>query len=423
MPQDNDARRSGEGTRDDLDWDDIFSSQPDGGHHPRGERAAAGATAAHEGSRRDARSRRDDRRTRSRRWVGWVVALAVVLGLGGGSVAFVWLNFEDQVRKVMGWEIPPQDYEGQGTGETSITISPGDTGADVTAALLEADVIASYEAFWALLLQEDPQFHPGHYLLAERMSARAALDAVLDPTNRVENTALIREGLSADQVFEELAAATDITVAEFEAATADPTAYGVPAEAPSIEGYLFPARYTFDPGVDATTVVSTLVNRTFASLDSAGVPAADRHRVLTIASLIQREAGSNEEDFYKVSRVIQNRLDEGMMLQFDSTSHYGWTWAHGEREVGGVFTTREELEDPNPFNTYVHTGLPPGPISASGDTAIDAAMHPVDGSWRYFVAVNLDTGETEFNETLDGHNSSVDKMQRWCASTNSPNCD
>lgn len=420
MPQDNDARDAASERADDLDWDEIFASQPNAA--PREPEGPVRSSPAGTPPRRP-RDRGPRRASRgSRKWIAWLVALVVVLGLGAGAAAFVWLTFENQIRSVMGWEIPPADYEGDGTGEATIVINDGDTGADVTAALLEADVIASYEAFWEIIVKEEPQFHPGYYLLAEKMSARSALDALLDPASKVENTALIREGLSAAQVFDELAAATGIAAEEFEAVAADHAAFGVPAEAPSIEGYLFPARYTFEPGADARAIISTLVNRTFESLESAGVPVEDRHRVLTIASLIQREAGSAEEDFFKVSRVIQNRLDEGMKLQFDSTAHYGWTWAHGDREEGGVFSTEAELTDPNPFNTYVHTGLPPGPISASGDTAIKAAMNPADGNWMYFVAVNLDTGETEFNDSLSGHEQSVQKMRQWCSTTKSENC-
>lgn len=414
MAQDDDARTPGR-SGDDAEWDAIFASQP-GTAEPAAEPVAPAAT--NDPPRRARRNRGRPRR----RGLAWLVAILVVLGLGAGSVAFVWLNFEEQVRKVMGWEIPPEDYVGGGEGEATITIAAGDTGAEVTRALLDADVIKSYEAFWELLLKENPSFYPGYYTLAQKMSARAALDALTDPVNRVENTALIREGLSADQAYEQLSAATGITIEEFEAVAEDHLAFGLPPEATNIEGYLFPARYTFDPGVDATTVISTLVNRTFQSLDAAGVAPEDRHRVLTIASLIQREAGSKEEDFYRVSRVIQNRLADGMLLQFDSTAHYGYAWAHGERQEGGVFSTKEELEDQNPYNTYVHTGLPPGPISAAGDLAINAAGSPADGPWRYFVTVNLETGETEFNETLDGHNASVAKMQRWCAETKSPNC-
>lgn len=410
---------------DSTDWDAIFDTQPrtdESGAEAGDGDPQAGVSGRTPASRREARRASVREGRRRRRWIAPVVTVLVLLGLVGGSAAFVWANFETQVRKVMGWEIPPEDYEGTGTGEVTIVIKPGDTGGDVAQTLVDSGVVASYGAIWELFLAENPQFHPGYYLLANQMSVQAALDALLDPANKLENTALLREGLTAAEIFELLSAATDIPVEEFEAAAADPTAFGVPADAQNMEGYLFPARYTFDPEVDANGVISILVNRTFQSLDTAGVAPEDRHRVLTIASLIQREAGSKEEDFYKVSRVIQNRLSDGMLLQFDSTSHYGYQWAHGERPVGGVFSTKEELEDPNPYNTYVHTGLPPGPISSAGDQAIDAAQSPADGPWRYFVTVNLETGETEFNENLSGHERSVSKMRQWCAETKSPNC-
>ncbi|PWB96739.1 endolytic transglycosylase MltG [Homoserinimonas hongtaonis] len=357
-----------------------------------------------------------------RKWLGWLIAVVVILGLGAGSVGFVWLNFEDQVRKVMGWEIPPEDYTGAGTGETSIVIKDGDNGEDITRSLLEAGVIKSFDAFYALLLKENPSFYPGNYVLAEKMSARAALDALLDPANRVELTALVVEGKSSWDIYETLSAATEIPVADFEAAAADLASFGLPPEATSLEGYLFPARYTFQPGMDAHSVLQTMVDRMRASLTAAGVAPADEHRVLTIASLIQREAGSSLEDFAKVSRVIQNRIDTGMKLQFDSTAHYGWQWAHGEREESSVFSTSAELKDDNPYNTYVHTGLPPGPIGAPGDDAIAAALNPAPGDWVYFVTVNLDTGETVFSVTGDQHNAAVKQLQNWCKTTKSPNC-
>lgn len=414
--------------RDGNGLDELFGSSGGGertGHEPAqpmSRREAREASARSSRTNGSAPSRPAKRR---RLWIPVVVVILAILGLIAGTTAYVWFNYEEQVRKVLGWEIPPEDYVGEGTGEVAIVIESGDDGYAITQKLLEADVIKSFDAFYSLLLAADPPipFYPGYYLLAQQMSAESALDALQNPANRVENVALIHEGRSMDQAFEILSAATEIPLEEFEAAAANYTDFGVPAEAPSIEGYLFPATYRFDPGVDAATVIRTLVDRTFASLDSAGVAEADRHRVLTIASLIQREAGSNAEDFFKVSRVVQNRLDQGMLLQFDSTSHYGYAWSHGQRLDGGVFTTREELEDPNPYNTYVHTGLPIGPIGAAGDLAIEAAVNPADGPWLYFVTVNLDTGETKFSETLAQHNAAVQELRQWCRTTQSPNCD
>lgn len=437
-------------SRDGTGWEDLFGPSDSQESPPTPASPASPATdpGAQPMSRREARQAQSGRSTmarapksgttttvtdaartaprpkRRRLWIPVVVIIVVMLGLAAGAAAYVWLNYEDQVRAVLGWELPPEDYEGEGSGEASFVIETGDDGYTITQKLVEADIIKGFDAFYDLLLAADPPipFYPGYYVLSQQMSAQAALDALQDPANRVENVALIHEGRSIDQTFEILSLATEIPIEDFEAAAVDPTVFGAPAEAPSLEGYLFPATYRFDPGVDAESVIRTLVDRTFESLDTAGVAPEDRHRVLTMASLIQREAGSKAEDFFKVSRVIQNRLDQGMLLQFDSTSHYGYAWAHGQRLDGGVFSNSEELNDPNPYNTYVHTGLPIGPIGAAGDLAIDAAVNPVDGPWLYFVTVNLDTGETTFSETLAQHNAAVRELQQWCRASQSPNC-
>jgi UPF0755 protein len=210
---------------------------------------------------------------------------------------------------------------------------------------------------------------------------------------------------------------------------ADPTLYGVPldpaivaAGGQPLEGWLFPATYTFDPGATAQDVIATLVNRTVKSLDDAGVPAEDRQRVLTVASIIQREA-RYEKDMQQVSTVIENRLGANNqetfgLLQMDSTAQYGY----GEMHDGTVSSSGEALADPNPWNTYVNTGLPIGPIANPGDVAIDAAMHPADGDWLYFVTVNLDTGETVFTSNLADHNRAVAQWQAWCSDNPDSGC-
>lgn len=417
-------------------WDEIFSAPPTSSP-PVPPGSGGEQVVQPPGSRRDAR--RAEQRVpvtpgrpgggkppRQPRRKGWIIALAVVvvfLGSAAGGAAWVWSNYEDQVRKVMGWEIPI-DYEGDGHGEASITVRQGEGGSVIAASLAEAGVTKTAKAFYQLLLVQDPQvvFYPGHYTLKLEMSAQAALDALQDPANKVEASVLIKEGWNLNQTIAALAEGTGIAEADFRSAVADPTTYGAPSTVRDLEGYLFPARYSFEPDADASSIVNTLVARTYRSLDAAGVSADDRHRVLTIGSMIQREAGSNPDNFYKVSRVIQNRLDSGMKLQFDSTVHFGYMWAHGEREKGSVFSSSEELSDDNPYNTYVHTGLPPGPIGASGDLAIKSALQPADGTWLFFVTTNLDTGETTFTSSLAEHNKAVKVLQKWCRDTQSPNC-
>ncbi len=405
------------------DWDAIF--RPDGdevparntpatastdGSAPTSRRAARAAeTAAPRRRGRESAGARDDL-PRRRRWPAVLVGiLALTLGLGAGGAWWVWTNYEPQVRELLGWELP-NDYTGTGNGtEVLVTIYAGEIGSDVAQSLFDQGVTMTFEAFYELLLADDSiQFIPGTYRLQEQMSAQSALDALLDPANKVELSATVREGLRAGEVIEALSAGTGIPLADYEAAIADPSVYGIPAEAPNIEGYLFPATYTFEPGTTAEDHIRTLVDEMFARLDAAGVAPDDRHRVLTTASLIQREARL-ADDFYKVSRVIQNRLDGGWRLEFDSTTQYG------AGETGSVWSSGDALSDDNPYNTYVITGLPIGPIAAPGDLAIDAALNPVDGPWFFFVTINLATGETQFSETLAQHEQGVAVLRAWCA--------
>ena len=133
-------------------------------------------------------------------------------------------------------------------------------------------------------------------------------------------------------------------------------------------------------------------------------------QILTVASILEYEA-KKDEDYPKVARVLYNRLAKPMRLQLDSTVSYV-----SQRE-GDVFTTPEERADPSKYNTYTNDGLPPGPIGSPGEKTIEAALNPAEGSWLYFVAVNLETGETIFSNTLGEHNRAVAKLQEYCRGT------
>ncbi|AXH35939.1 endolytic transglycosylase MltG [Humibacter sp. BT305] len=365
-------------------------------------------------TRREARVQTPTRRSRShrsgkgpRRWVVPLIVTVVIVGLLGGAGVFLYNTFGAQVQSMLAGK-ESDDYTGSGTGEVMFVINSGDDGSVIAENLQAADVVKSSGTFYDLLLQSDPVFQPGTYKLASQMSSRAALDALQDPANKVDYTATIPEGTTAAGVLQILADATGMPLADFQAAAANYTALGVPAEAPSIEGFLFPATYTFEPGQTPTDMLQAMVNRTFQSLDTAGVAPADRFRVLTLAALIQKEAGS-DEDMYKVSRVFLNRIDQRMNLQSDATVAYGAGHTNVE-------TTQAERDDAsNPYNTYANPGLPVGPISNPGDVAIDAALHPADGPWLYFVTVNLDTGETVFSTTEAEHDAAVQQLQEWWA--------
>ncbi len=345
---------------------------------------------------------------RKRRWLPITIVLVVVLALIGGGGVYVWNTFQPEVKKLFAMN-EPIDYTGTGTKPVDITIHNGDTGSDVAATLHKAGVVKTTDAFYDLLLKTSPEpvFQPGVYKLKKQMSAKSALKALKDPKNKLERTLTIPEGDTEASILPALAKTTGIPLAELQAAAAKPTDYGVPAQARNLDGFLFPATYTFDPGVDAKTVIKTLVDRSFQSLDAAGVPEDQRFRIVTLASIVQREAGS-VQDMGKVARVFQNRLDDGMDLQSDATVTYG-------AGVKTFFTTDAERADPNnPYNTYVHPGLPVGPVSNPGDDAIKAALHPPAGPWLYFVTVNLKDGTTVFSSTEEEHEQAVQKLQDWC---------
>lgn len=395
---------------DDPEWDALFQSRPTAPGQPAGDSDAPPET------RRDRR----DRPRRRRVWPWLLLAFVLVIGAGAASV---WTLFEPQVRAVLGWELST-DYEGDGNGEpVVIVIAEGEIGEDVARSLHEAGVTMTFDAFYRLLLSEgSPTFTPGAYALEKEMSAAAALAALSDPKNRVVAEVLVREGLTLRQIFTRLSGATGIPIAEYETAAADHASFGIPAEAPSLEGYLFPATYVFNPGTTAQQQLERMVAEMAARLDRLGIAEAERHRIVTSASLIQREARI-AEDFYRVSRVIVNRLNIGMPLQFDSSSHYGFEWRTGTSSAGeGVSTTNEERADDNPYNTYVHTGLPIGPISAPSELALDAAMKPAQGDWLYFVTVNLETGQTVFTNNLRDHERAAADWRAWCRANPDSGC-
>lgn len=361
-------------------------------------------------------SNRHDRDRRKSRVAAWGV-FAIVLAILGGLVAggfYVWNTYEDQIRAVMGWEEPKDFDAGLAEGEASVTIVSGQTGADISQTLFDAGVTKTSDAFYSFLIDsgEDPNvLKPGVYSLQQKMTSEAAFTALLDPANKQEYTAQLREGLTVAQSVPRIAEGIGLPVEEVEAAVKDPAAYGVKAQ--SLEGWLFPATYTFDPDVTATQVIQAMVDRTVTALDDAGVPADQRERILTVASIIEKEA-RYEDDFYKVSRVIENRLDPSISdtngkLQMDSTAQYPFA----DRD-GGTSSRAEELEDDNPWNTYVNPGLPVTPIANPGELAIKAAREPAEGPWQYFVTVNLDTGETVFSATFAEHEKAVAQYQKWC---------
>ena len=424
---------------DEPSWDEIFSSQPPstGGDSNAAARAASAASAPK--SRREARAqagtthndthnaahdrpatrrghsgRVDEhglaRRKKPRRSLAWLwVPLSIIVVLGVVSTA-VWFTFQPQIQKVLGIEAPI-DYTGGGTGKVIVTIENGQVGSDVAKTLAAMGVTKTSTAFYKLLLVQDPQvtFHPGSYALKSHMSAISALAALADPANKVSTRISFPEGITVKGIIAKLANLSDstgVTQAQLAAAAADYTSFGLPAEAPSLEGYLFPATYSFEPGQSAHQILQGFVTEMFTRLDAAGVAPADRHHVLTLAALTQKEGGP-VVDFPKVARVWDNRIAKGMNLQSDATVAYG----AGSTSIDT--TPAQRADKGNRYNTYANPGLPIGPISNPGEKAIEATLHPVDGSWLYFVVVNCSTGETAFSDTFAQHQAANAQLGAW----------
>lgn len=374
--------------------------QQDAQFEPRTDRAQRRAQLSEEPPR--------EKKSRKGAW-GCLIVLIVILALLAGGAFALQGPINALVSKAQG----PADFEGSGTGTVNVMIHDGETGEDIAHTLAKQNVVASFDAFYSLLLKQSPSpiFQPGVYKLSEKMSSKSALAALMDPANKLDQTVIIPEGTAEVDVLQLVAEGTSIPLADLKAAASEVSSYGLPPEATTLEGFLFPATYTFNPGTTANEAIKTLVDRQFEALDSAGVAPADRWKTIVLASLIQREAGL-KDDYYKVSRVFLNRLDREQwpsgLLQSDATVAYGTGNTHR------VSTTDAEREDAgNPYNTYVHPGLPIGPISNPGDLAIDAALHPADGTWLYFVTWNLDTGETIFSTTLEEHDAAVAKWLAW----------
>lgn len=334
----------------------------------------------------------------ARRRLAVVIALAVILI---GSLAYANRSaIRSGVDQILG-----NDYQGEGYSSILFEVSPGDTGESIANSLVDLGVVKNFRTVYKLILEENPKFYPGTYKLRLHMSSQAALDALLDPATSVTNRVLIKEGLRASVILDVLSKSTGIARSEFHDAANSRAEIGLPSDAVSVEGYLFPATYTFSPKATAVSILKTMIQRTQQELDRFGVKDADRNRILTMASVVQSEARL-EPDFYKVSRVFYNRIKAGMLLQSDATVSYG---------VNGntVSTSAADRANNNGFNTYLHPGLPIGPISSPGAVAIDAALNPAAGKWLFFCAINLETGETVFSNTYAEHGQAVALWRAW----------
>jgi len=354
------------------------------------------------------RLQRKQRRTARRKWTLIVSAFGIVIFALGANTAW---NFAKTFNPPASTKVA--DYEGAGQGVVQVVVNPGDSGADIATALFDAGVVASPQSFISEASSNPnaASIVPGYYFMHKEMKASYALQSLLDPDNRDLRTITVPEGMDTDAYYSRIADLTEYSTADVEAAAKNTDALNLPPEAEgNLEGWLFPSTYEFNPGVTPTDVLSKMVQKTIAVLDDAGVAPKDRERILTVASLVEREA-KLDEDRPKIAEVIYNRLEVDMKLQFDSTVKYA-------SPSEGVFTSDEERAFDSPYNTYKYKGLPPGPIAGPGVSSINAAINPEPSDNLFFVTVNLTTGETAYAETLEQHQMNVKILQKYVADTN-----
>lgn len=324
------------------------------------------------------------------------VARLVLLSVVVGALLYGALRFTGMIGSAA-------DYSGSGTGSVEVVIKPGATGVQIGEVLEEAGVVKTAEAFYQESLSDDrsSMIQPGTFRLRQQMSSEAAMDALLDRTNRIETNIVIPEGSRVGQIVEAIVKASDLSEDEVTDALDNPDDIGLPAAADgNPEGYLFPATYSVEDGMSARDLLRQMVAQTIKveqELDIADRAAEldlSSEEVLTVASILEYEA-RRDEDYAKVARVLYNRLEEDIPLQLDSTVSYV------SKREGDVWTTEAERADPSEYNTYQHIGLPPGPIGSPGRKTIEAALNPADGNWLYFFADKQ--GVTHFNRTFEDH--------------------
>jgi UPF0755 protein len=358
--------------------------------------------------------------------IAFLMAFVLLAVLGGG----VYFGYT----KVKGY-FTAADYDGAGSDPVEVSIAKNATLTDMGNTLVDADVVKSTKAFVnaADANPRSKNIQSGTYTLKKQMSAESAVTLLLDPKSRVSKGITIPEGKTANQVYDILAKATGKKVADYKEAAKDVSALGIQdfwfnrtdgqKRTVSIEGFLFPDTYEFDPKATAQDDLKLMVAHFMAvseEVDFVNKAQSERnispYEVLTVASLAQAEAG-NKDDLAKVARVAYNRLYIGSpelackCLEYDVGINYYYQLTGRPTKPSGKMTTAELRDTKNPYRLHGKEGMTPTPINNPGRAAMEGALAPAKGDWIYFVAIDKQ-GHSAFSATLAQHNKNIQTAKR-----------
>lgn len=291
----------------------------------------------------------------------------------------------------------------------SITIAPGSNTSTIANHLVSNNLIRSALVFRFVVRYRGigTKLRAGNYQLSRDMSLNQILDEIKKGQITYQ-TFTVPEGKTAKAIAK-LWESSELGTAEsfVEAMQSTELLQKYVPEGVSVEGYLFPSTYKFAEGSPAKTVVRMMLSESEKRWDETLVEEAaklgfTRHQIITLASIIEREAASKEE-IPIISGVFHNRLKDNWRLQADPTVLY----ALGEPKR---LLTRADLSYISPYNTYLNKGLPPGPIGNPGMASILGALRPDATEFYYFVAT--DEGKHHFSKTLVEHNRMRREIKR-----------
>jgi len=250
------------------------------------------------------------------------------------------------------------------------------------------------------------KFQAGEYVFKKEQT----LDAVLSKIARGDvyfGQLTIPEGSSIYDIARILEEQKLLSGAEFLKAAKDPALIrDLDADAPTLEGYLFPSTYRLPRKITGQSLCQRLTRQFREVWRKLGTTAAP-HQIVTLASLVEKESAAPEER-PRIAGLFTNRLKKGMKLECDPTVIYA---ALVENRYRGTIY-KSDLANPNPYNTYQNVGLPPGPIANPGLESLKAALNPAKTEDIFFVAQPGATGHHVFSENLTDHNRAVEAYRR-----------